>query len=344
MALTFIKWGKDGSLLTSKVNSVYSVKVYPLICDKITVTCQMPKHAQQNIIQNLKKHGGKSAALYKLSCIIKDLGMQPPAYLAEVEEEEKITSATIQCQPYNPANGFVRLDWNPSRVQALELKAVINNSWLTHPDFGYDYLLGNGKVTRVDFAVDICSEQVNHLYCYPKMQYAEVIDSWKSAVKSGRTEYIGVKTKTGKRFAIYDRIPAIKWHNQKKFLYPNQHIPLPDNPVMRIEARLFPDIPFVGLTNLENPFSKLTVASIKPQENDDPLWSLFLALTRFEGAQATLGRLPKNKRAQFMQRLKQGQAGWWKPEKVWDQLSTVIKKISGEIQSYQPALFVDDGG
>jgi sarcosine oxidase delta subunit len=106
-------------------------------------------------------------------------------------------------------------------------------------EYGPEYLFKNGKVTRIDFAVDISSEQVEeYFYHYPKMQYVERVQS-----KSGCTEYIGAKAKTGKRVIVYDRLPAIKAYNNKKYKE-KQKMPVPDKHIMRVEIKLFPDISF----------------------------------------------------------------------------------------------------
>lgn len=327
MAVTFIKWADDGSLLSKTIQSEYSVKVYPLVCDRLSVTCDMPESLRSYIVKKFKQEKAKPAAGYRYSGLIKELGMKLSPYLPQEEADDKITSATIQCDPFTPGTAFVRLDYNPAKVDYYGLKGLVDQNWLVGPQYGLDYLLAHGKVTRVDFAVDIASEEVNEfLFSYPKIQQVEVIRS-----KSGRTEYLGAKSKTGKRIIIYDRLPAIKGQNAKKFYAPQQQIPEPDQPIMRIEMRLYPqDTAFKDLSVLKNPFESLTVAAFKPKQDDDPMWNLFLALARFEGAQATLGRLTKHKRTEYTAKLKKGTVGWWKPAHIWDQLPAVLSSITGK--------------
>jgi len=223
MTITFIKYAIDGAIHTKFLKSEYNVKVYPLICDRLTLTCDLPKAVQQHIKGNFKQEGAKPYNGYQLSSWIQGLPMSPPPYASAVED--KLTGAYIQCSPYAPDTNFLRVDFNPGKVDMGMLKDVINLNWLNHPHYNFDHLLKHGKVTRIDFAVDISHEQAGALYYYySKIQYVEVIRS-----KSGRTEYLGGKTKSGKRIAVYDRIPAIKASNAKKYYDPQQQIPLPDN-------------------------------------------------------------------------------------------------------------------
>lgn len=320
MGVTFIKYAEDGTLQTKTIDSEYSAKVYPLVCDRLTLTCDLPPKVQQLVKANLMQDNAKPKKGYQLSKWIKGLLMTPPPY--SLTEEDKLTSAYIQCAPYHPDTGFLRIDFNPAKVNVAMLKYIVNLNWLIHPDYGFDYVLKNGKVTRCDLAVDISHEQVGSLYYhYPKIQYVEVHS------KSGRTEYLGGKTKTGKRIAIYDRLPVIKANNAKKYYDPQQQIPLPDNDIMRVEVRLFPKEPLASLLSTNNPFGPLVVSTASQKYEDDPVWDLFLALARFEGAQASLGRLTKHKRKEYVDRLKKAKSAWWRPEEIWAQFPHVLQTL-----------------
>jgi hypothetical protein len=72
----------------------------------------------------------------------------------------------------------------------------------------------------------------------------------------------------------------------------------------------------------------LTVSSPQFGKEDDLMWKLFIPLARFEGAQASLGRLPKQKKIEYIAKLKKGSVAWWLPDKIWEQLPAVIKSIT----------------
>lgn len=296
-------------------------KVYPLVCDKISITCNFPEHVAQIIAHNFKQEGAKKKGLYYLSLNIDDIEKKAPPYCDT--NVTGFTSAFIQCAPTTSGHKFFRIEFNPAKIANMaEFKAYLDGSWLTVSEYGSDYVFNNGTVTRGDFAVDIAHEQINEfLYYYRKMQIVEVVQS-----KSGRTEYIGGKHKTGKRIAIYDRVPAIKNANKKAWKE-SQKMPVPDFPVMRIEIRLRPNCLVHELDSIENPFKNLVVSSYANLENKDEMWDLFLALARFEGAQASLGRLSKERKKEYVKFLEKGQAVWWNPEHIWTQAAAALQEL-----------------
>jgi len=316
----------DNGQLSSKtlVDSDYSVKVYPLVCDRLTITCDMPEQLKPKIIKNFKDEKAKPLGGYEYNSTIWDLSMKLPPYsFVEHGVNDKVTSATIQCVSQFNNAAFMRLDFNPAKVNINELKSAVEINWLTISGYGFEYLLKNGKVTRIDFAVDIYSEQSEeYLYHYPKMQYVERVRS-----KSGCTEYIGAKAKTGKRVIVYDRLPAIKAHNDKKYKA-KQKTPLPDKHIMRVEIKLSPYVSFNEVSKLPNPFEPFTIARKLQQKDDDPLWNVFIALARYEGVNTTLARIPKHKQPEFSNLLKKGTVAWWKPDFTWSQVQAVLDQIS----------------
>lgn len=338
MGVTFITFEDDGTVLTKEIKSEANAKVYPMVCDRLTLTCHIPDWLQSQYIKYLKQEQVQhNKNGYKLSVLVKNIQMKTSPYLPD--EDDKITSAYIQYAPYDDSNGFLRLDFNPAKTDMTDLKGIINNNFLTHPAYGFDYVLEHGSITRIDFAVDIDSEVTEDLYYYyDKMQRVEIVRSFRGQTEyiqgeveyaQGRTEYLGGKIKPGKRVAIYDRLPAIKAHNYKKFYNKKLHYPEPDNDIMRVEVRLFRLKKSLNeLLSLKNPFEPLTVSSPHVDKDDDPLWGLFVALARFEGAQATIARLPDKIKKQYRERVKKGKVAWWRPEKIWEQLPTVIKSIT----------------
>ncbi len=320
MGVLFIKYGKDGTLYSKTLKSEYNAKVYPLVCDRLTLTCEVPYKIQELVKHNLIQDGAKPSKGYKLSKWIDGLPMNPPPY--SHSEEDKLTSAYIQCDPQMSGVGFLRIDFNPAKLDVPVFKAIVNQNWLNIPGLNFNYILDNGKVTRFDLAVDISREQVGNLYYhYPKLQYTEV------HTKSGRTEYLGGKTKVGKRVAIYDRIPALKASNLKKYYNSQYQVPLPGEDILRVEIRLFPKIPFGSMYAIKNPFQPMVVSSPGESDGKDQLWDLFLVLACFEGAQATLARLTKHKKKEFVARLKKSMPPWWRPGDIWEQFSHVLDSI-----------------
>lgn len=322
MAVTFIKY-ENGKLLTKTTKSEFSVKQFPLVCDKLTLTCDLPEKLHMQVIDNFKEVKSYPQGAYGYSCKLNELGVNPIPYKEFSESEDKLTSAFLQCAPSKKGHSFFRLDCNPAKVDMFDLKYIIDNNFLNFKGIGFDYLLQHGKVTRIDLAIDTLHEAANEfLYDYPKMRRVEVVHT-----KSGRTEYLGGKYKSGKRIVIYDRVQAIKHSNSKKF-YDAYKEPIPEMPILRVEFRLKPNLKFKDILEMGNPFDGLGLSLFdKLEKGDDSMWSLFLALARFEGAQATLARLPKALKKEYVDRLKQGKVGWWKPKEIWSQFPSVIQSI-----------------
>lgn len=309
----------DGTVSKQEAG-VLNAKIYPLVCDRLTLTCDFPDQQKNNIKTCFKQEKAWSQSGYKLSSKINDLPMTMPPY--QDSEKEKITSAFIQCDPFNTDDNFLRLDFNPAKIEMDVLRSYINTNWLTQKGFGFDYLFANCRITRIDLAVDIAYERVNKLYYYyPKMQVTEVHS------KSGQTHYLGGKTKTGKTVVVYDRLPAIKAHNAKKYYNPKLQMPKLEYDVLRVEIRLFPKVSLADLLNIPNPFQKLVISACS-LPLDDPMWDMFLALARYEGAQAALCRLPdKYKKQKYVKHMEGDQPNWWAPEKIWNQYPQVLQSI-----------------
>lgn len=341
MGVTFISFTENGEVLkkTYGTESTSEVKVYPMVCDRLTLTCDMPPWFKENYQEYWGQESDckHSKKYYKTSCLIKDLPMKLSPYLSS--EEDKITSAHIECNPYDSSNGFLRLDFNPAKIHIEDLRMRLDNNYLIQPGYDFEYVLKNGKITRIDFAVDIASEVAEGLYYYySQMQRVEVIRSFSGQTEyvqgeveysGAKTEYLGTKIKPTKRVVIYDRLPAIKALNYKKF-YTDLHEPEPKDDIMRVEVRLYNIKKTIKeLPQLNNPFSPLVVSSLQADKYDDPLWKFFVALARFEGAQTSLARLPENMKKEYRERIRGGKVGWWKPDKIWMQLPSVINSITG---------------
>lgn len=320
--MTVYIYSTNGYIMESK-NGNAITKVYPIICDKLSITCDIP-HLQQNMVfNNIKNHeGSHQNNIYHASTNIQKIKKIFPPYIKPIPDA--MTSALLQCKPKDKSNKFLRLEFNPSKVDVNDLSVML--AQFIPDNIGYQYILENGIVTRIDFAVDVAREVVNDfLFLHPQIQNTE---TYHSKNKSGSTVYLGATT-SERRFRIYDRVPSIRSENLKiKFSIKKE--PIPKFDVMRIELILKPKTTLGNFfAEGKNPFEKLDV--ISPKGSGDDLWTLFLALARFEGAQAAMGRLsPKNK-DRFKSFMDNRQVWWWKPEKMWAmQREALEKSIRGD--------------
>lgn len=120
MGVTFISFAEDGTLLTKTIKSDYNAKVYPMVCDRLTLTCDIPNHLKLKCIEIFQQEDSKPYGLYRCSGLIKNIPMHMSPYMPD--EDDKITSATIQCDPYDSDINFIRLDFNPAKIEITDLK------------------------------------------------------------------------------------------------------------------------------------------------------------------------------------------------------------------------------
>lgn len=299
-----------------KKNNVLSPEVGPLICDKLSITVDIPKQNQKQVAHNVRDlgptmHRGnyKFAGMLPANC----LGVPPSA------DKTHETSVLVQCQPRSHIKNarYMRFEFNPSTVDLQWMVAQVD---LIHPGL-YKRAFKEGSVTRSDFAVDIAhAEMKDLLFCAPNFSIAGMRST------SGRTEYIGSSA-----WRIYDKRKQIKSNNQKKIK--SLQVPVPESPLIRIERILKFPRTFPELIHLPNPFQKLTVAAYSHLESEGNLWRLFLRLAQYEGAQTALLRIPdKPIRARFRKKLALGQVDWFKPDLIWNQLPGLVTDI---IDPYQ---------
>jgi hypothetical protein len=133
---------------------------------------------------------------------------------------------------------------------------------------------------------------------------------------------------SAKQFVVYDKIAQIKAKNKMKAPWAQQ--PVPKFPMTRIELRLHPKgLRLTEEPSLPNPFAALSVSSWANLGWDSDLWRMFLMAAREVGTTLPLHAI-KNRtvRAQFRQRLKLGNEGWWNPEVAWSRVPQLIADLT----------------
>lgn len=321
--------GKDGSSLEKK-NGTTKTKVYPLVCDKLTLTCNVPESEKGQIIKKFKQFDSKPRGIYRHSIWVPEVGTSLPPYASKKDIHYKahpFTSPLLQCDPKNSGPRFLRLEFNPSKLSSIEqLEARLD--MILPSKFGYQHIVDNGVITRMDLAVDIAREDIDCLIMYyPKIAYSEVRS------KSGKTLYLGAELDSEQRFCVYDKLAQINAHNTKVknsyYDYPKAE-PVPTKRIVRVEARLTKNTCVTLQDSLEyqNPFKKLLVYNQPIHQPPTETWPLFLALAKYEGAQQTLLRLPKKTRGKFVKVLKMRPPKWWKPDRIWSHYPSLIKRIT----------------
>ncbi|MBF0434873.1 MAG: hypothetical protein HQL77_05800 [Magnetococcales bacterium] len=277
---------KDGSVIF--MMSGTKITVFPLTMDKLSITFNVPDQYQNQLLKVMYADDCNSMyqKAFSFSVTRKWLPYAPSAMVST-------TTARLQAGPKSSVYGsakmkFGRLTFTPSKVTDIaELRSKVNQ--VMPVGFGWDHIMATGIVTRMDLAIDIVNVQIDDLlFVHGKTKITEV------NTKSGRTEYLGGKYKSGKLVALYDKTAQIKTNNAKA-VFSKDKEPVPDFPVTRLEIRLdqnaygFKKMLVSQLFQLKNPFPNLMVASIHHQANSSLeawVWDVFLRLARYEGAHA----------------------------------------------------------
>ena len=220
----------------------------------------------------------------------------------------------IDCDPYDPEYLFARFEFNPAKASIGEVKSCIDQILPA----GYTSLLEFGKPTRIDWTVDLKNLDIkNLLFRGGKHQISE------NYLKSGyiQTAYLGEE----RRILIYDKIAQMKKKNACNVVKET----IPNTSMTRVESRLKLKIKDAqSLFFLDNPFQNIQLAVLPIEFTDNHgLFSLLLALARYEGYHQALYHLPKKQRAYYKQVFESQACSWWDPDMVWAGRAEALTKI-----------------
>jgi hypothetical protein len=205
-----------------------------------------------------------------------------PIPLNDPTRREKLV---LQADPYDLGRSSYRIEFNPSKVGPqgvadldLILTSVLGVSAAT--------FLGEGKISRLDAAVDIPDLTVEDVIVRSKSQRKHGF----SSDQKGRpvTAYLGGAKSN--RTVTYDKAVG---RNQ--------------SPVLRLERRILPKCLGRDLPSLADPFSKLVLVRIEPLT---PLLApiaptLFFDSARMRGINRALSSLPSSQRKAIDKALKE---------------------------------------
>ncbi|MEO5330009.1 MAG: replication initiation factor domain-containing protein [Magnetococcus sp. THC-1_WYH] len=322
--------------VTLKRKGINAPWVKSLSCDKLSMTLQIPNCSDKETLFNRLLNDlevgysywgpkGRYKKGFRYS-------VHPEEYYIVPNDSGDDYNLLIQCDPFDPAMSFFRMEVNPNKAFMVTVKKTLDKLL----PGGYARLIEQGRITRFDATVDVEQVKIDELlFYYPQMTKTGHF------LKKGAVEtvYIGSQDSL-KQFCIYDKAAEMHRKNQQKKVEWLKE-PAPKKPITRIEARISPkgEMTLISLLSFPNPFKKLRISAIKvlsTQYEDDFVWKLFIDSCRFRTMQAALMLIPKNERAKYQGRIKDaGFVGWWKPDDVWDQLPQVVKKIANPSKTWE---------
>ena len=296
---------------------IWVPKPSPLFVDKLSMTLDIYDSNKKNVAKDFMNivdefYGGK---LWESTTYI---------YNKKVYIDDEYV--LFQCVPKYEGVNFFRVEYNPAKVDPVEV-AQITNLFLPG---GYKDLLTYGRVTRIDIATDVKKLSVGDLF----FQYPGLAVS-KNHLKSGsiQTAYLGDDNSVN-QFVVYDKGAEIKAKNGKLGKAYKKEVP--SCPLTRIEWRFRPKkiCTFKTLlSSTENVFEKLNLGMLTslpkmPKTDTEGLVKLVVELSKYQGLQQALFCVPKYRRKELMDTImKSCKTTWWKPEELWKTLPGALERI-----------------
>ena len=289
-------------------------KISPLFCDKLAVTLPVSANYRTDVTNIFKNHicGNYGAKKYWHSTSLYKHAIKIPF------DPICKNNLLFQCSPRNPKHSFVRVEYNPSKISLMEVRVILDQI-LPH---GFDSLYHQGKIRRIDLAVDMSWVSPHNLiFHYPGISCS------RNFLKGGRIQsaYLGEK-ESPKQLIIYDKVAELKKQNAKTPKDLKYQIPHYD--VTRVEVRLRPDgISFPGLMKLSNPLDNLQLCVCKDVDKGDDEYLLFRRLCIYEGFPQVLKLISsKDKRKKYVNKImSDGITSFWNPDKVWAGLQDALQ-------------------
>jgi hypothetical protein len=274
----------------------------PILIDKITMTFESASDDQkkgllQQVI-NMQKDletgwhpgpRGAYAAAARIHAPSSSSGVQQGPWATE--------HMLVQVKPRNDTGGFTRLEWNPSKFDSDQtdyLFKQLDNALDLAPS-----VVGGGKITRCDIAVDLPGVQIGDY----------VFDSSRSRLRNTyyrlfdlQTVYMGTRAKG--QMCIYDK----KAQTGSK-----------GDAWTRVEMRTRPNCAASNLISIKNPLNKVQVfdvihAGLKIGEPHVRTLSRLMAAV---GVRGPLSDFPLKAAYEMAEVINASRAKFWQPSAFW---------------------------
>ncbi len=172
------------------------------------------------------------------------------------------------------------------------------------PGLGYVWLLKEGRITRLDLAIDRVGQPPPYLVYKPRAKHY-------SHAQGHTTFYVG-SSSSPLGFAIYNKSEQAKATGQPGYSLAS---------IYRFEARLrripwkFYELPHT----LSNPFDRLILIDRAAAAglSHDPAWQSFLQACVIQHVGPALVGLKESQRRKYRKMLLSARAKWWLPPKSW---------------------------
>jgi len=229
-------------------------------------------------------------------------------YLSDYEERPRIDYA-FTVTPSGTLAERVRIEFNPSKLGVWGLKALHGVLSSIIPG-GWQLFISDGKITRLDVAVDLVGVRVSKLLMQPPTSQATT--AWSNA--KGKLETYQWGQAKGSHTQIYNK-------TAEQF---KKGVVLPGPQVTRVERRLKPPAckQLSLLAEMDNPFAGIVLTTHVPEApagGPEYVWPMFCDSVKVRGLDGALKLLSKNKakKTAFRQQFKKATPPWWNPDAIW---------------------------
>ena len=225
-------------------------------------------------------------------------------------------------RPYLQFNSFkddgpsCRLEFNPSELGDKGLAHLHSVLTQVLPN-GWDYVYDNGRISRIDIAVDLPGERMGN-FIYMDASGA-TSQQWG---RDGKLETYYLGKPHGNQTRIYSK--------KKEQIAKNKN--WNTESVVRVERTLRNQkgLTLKTLHKLSNPFKSMSLIDPLPDAppNEKPyMWSLFRDSVKVRSLAPALALLPEKQRARYKKHLKTQFHPVWQPEAIWLNWHEALKAL-----------------
>jgi hypothetical protein len=225
---------------------------------------------------------------------------------------------TLECDPRDTKNAFMRIEYNPALISYTHIATCLNDIM---PD-GIECFFEGGSVSRFDVALDVRDVRLVQII----LDYANFIYR-RPTIVSGRLETLYIGKDTGcNQIYMYNKGKELKKHKIKP-LSDYQH---PQYDLTRIELRHRPDPSpkFKELYGLKNLFEGMIIAGTPLLVKEDDYFNVLRDVCVLKGMRHAIKQFSMLQRKYFAERIgKYVFPNFLNLEKLWATLPGVLDQI-----------------
>ena len=227
----------------------------------------------------------------------------------------------VQCAPLTSANSLLRFEFNPNGIGPEAVKAFRESiPLLTAGHFDYQALATQGRVTRLDIAVDLVNIDIEDvLIATPK---PGVTNSYFGLSGKAETKYLNVNKK-GSRMYVYDRRALLAKLNAEGLGEPSE---FGNAKYTRVEVRTEVGTSITAMADMSNRLLRIDLFDIEAADPPEQShhWRLFQDSCRYRGLAGALALLPEGVRSAYELVIKSVEP-LWRATELWGHWPAALK-------------------